>query len=416
MCVKTWGLDFVIGSDVNSNIMKIAIATVFILSTVYFGQAQSTAQEYADLGEESMHEVQCTKAIGYYDQAICLDSDDANLYFSRGQAKELKGDVEGAFMDYDKSVALNERSFTAFFKRALIFHQRKNYNQAVNDFTHLIRHMKTLETTTLVFKGQADREGSTQLIGVQAMEHRKADVYAARAVTYKAMGYKEPALADFDQAILLNDRDASYFIERGLFKSENGDRDGALADYRSAVQLSPKHRIALYNLSLMVSKKEAEEINEILFEDGGFARSYSQRAFEKFESGDLSGALMDYDSALLLEKDNASDLMNRGIVKAKLSDDQGAVKDFQSSIALDEALIRNYVLLGNVYNNLEQYNDAMNYYNRYLEMNGPDAKTFYNMGVVYVKQNKNAAACQTFRQALQHGESKAAKPIAQVCL
>jgi Flp pilus assembly protein TadD len=49
----------------------------------------------------------------------------------------------------------------------------------------------------------------------------------------------ERAIADFTEAIRLNDKAASFRYARGLAWNTNGDRDRAIADVAEAVRLAP---------------------------------------------------------------------------------------------------------------------------------------------------------------------------------
>ena len=60
-------------------------------------------------------------------------------------------------------------------------------------------------------------------------------------------GDLDGALADYDQAIRLNPRDASNFRIRANMRQAKGDLDGALADYNEAIRLQPEYAEAFNN-------------------------------------------------------------------------------------------------------------------------------------------------------------------------
>ncbi|PIB36108.1 hypothetical protein BFP72_12235 [Reichenbachiella sp. 5M10] len=377
---------------------------------------EEASDQYYKKGNLAVTNGQYELGVIYYDSAVHLAPSMADLYIVRGQAKELEGDDMGALADYEATLKLDPKNHAALFKRALIYYKRKNYTQAAQDFTYLINNVEKLETKALLFKGVSyEEDGELRLSGISTVSEMKADIYVHRALTYEKMGYNTPAMLDFDKAIELNEHDPNYYVYRGMFRLDRGDKEGAIADYRKALKINPHHRNALYNLSFLVDEDERDEINKILFGKGDFAKAYSKRAFDKFQKGEYEGALLDYDSALMIKADNASDLMNRGIVKSKLKNYKGAIKDFNSSVYTDNSLTRNYVLIANAYQELADYNYAIKYYQRFLDNAGPDGSVYYNMGLAYMKYNNDNEACLTFRKAIEMGEERAEKPMDKVC-
>lgn len=394
------------------------ILLVVAALTNAFAQSSNskTAKGLYNKGNTALQNGQYELAVAYFDSAIKLNTRMTDYYMSRGQAKEFGGDDIGALDDFHAALKINPNNRVAHFKRALIYHKRGNYKQAVKDLTYLINNVEKWETSAVVYKGlNYNDNGEFELSGINTLEEMMADMYAHRAKAYEKMGFKTPTLMDYDKAIELNNHDPNYYVNRGLFKLEEGDKEGAISDYRAALKINQHHRTALYNLSFLVGDEERDEINRILYGQGDFAMAYSKRAFENFQKGLYDEALSDYDSALIIRSDNANDLMNRGIVRAKLEDHREAIKDFKSSVYHDNTLVRNYVLMGNSYQALGNYRYSIEYYQRYLENAGPDAGVYYNLGLAYMKYNNDDEACLTFRKAIEMGEERAEAPMDKVC-
>ncbi len=374
------------------------------------------AEEYYQQGNQAGSRGQFELAVLYYDSALRLYGGSTEYFFSRGQAKELAGNDIGALTDFEAALRVDPENYTAIFKKALIYHKQKNYKQAAQDFTFLINNVETFETQAIVFKGASyDEKGEMIFSGIATLEDMKADVYLARALTYEQMGFNTPTRLDFDKAIELNNHEPNYYVQRGLFRLSKEDKEGAERDFRSALEIDQYHRLALYNLSFLVDDKEKDEINKILYGVGDFAMAYSRRAFEKYQKGKYEEALMDYDSALMIKRDNANDLMNRGMVKAKLDRHKAAIKDFETSVYTDNTLVRNFVLIGNSYQELKNYPQAVTYYQRYLRSETGDGVVYYNMGLAYMKAKKDEEACQSLRTAYDLGEERAEPALEQVC-
>ncbi len=378
--------------------------------------AKRSAEEYYEIGNNDLRKGQYELAAVYFDSAINLNPKNPEYFLARGQAKELNRDDVGALADYHAALKINPNYRVAHFKRALIYHKKGNYKQAVKDFTFLINNVESWETSAIVYKGfSVNENGEYQLGGINTLEEMLADMYVHRAMSYQKMGFKTPTIMDYNKAIELNNHDPNYYVSRGSYKLDQGDKKGAIADYRAALKINQHHRAALYNLSFLVDDEERDEINKTLYGQGDFAMAFSKRAFENFQKGHYEAALADYDSALIIRSDNANDLMNRGIVKAKLERHQQAIRDFKSSVYHDNTLIRNFVLMGNSYQAMGNYRASIEFYQRYLENAGPDGGVYYNLGLSYMKFHNETEACQTFRKAIEMGEERAEAPMDIVC-
>lgn len=116
------------------------------------------------------------------------------------------------------------------------------------------------------------------------------------------------AIADYDQALALDPKDAISYNARGSLKKQKNDFTGAIADYDKAIALKPEKDLALL---------------------------YGNRGSAKQESGDLDGAMVDYDQVIALKPDYAIIYNNRGAIKGSKHDFDGAIADYSKAIALE---------------------------------------------------------------------------------
>jgi tetratricopeptide (TPR) repeat protein len=100
---------------------------------------------------------------------------------------------------------------------------------------------------------------------------------------------------------------AEDYFNRGVEKYEAGDLEGAIADYDQAIRLAPNDAIA-----------------------------YSNRGAARGQSGDLEGAIADYDQVIRLAPNDAIAYSNRGITRADSGDKPGGKMDLQQAAELFE--------------------------------------------------------------------------------
>jgi tetratricopeptide (TPR) repeat protein len=102
-------------------------------------------------------------------------------------------------------------------------------------------------------------------------------------------------------------------VNRGIEKAKSGDLDGALADFDRAIELNPKDDAAYYN-----------------------------RAQAKRLKKDAGGAVADYTRAIELGSKNPAAYNNRGNARAENNDRDGAIADYTQAIELKPDYARAY--------------------------------------------------------------------------
>ena len=183
--------------------------------------------------------------------------EDASAYYNRGNAKDDKGDLDGAIADYNRAIELDP-------KLAIAYNNRGNAEKAKGDLSGAI----------------ADYNRAIEL------DPKHASAYYNRGNVKDAKGDLDGAIADFNLAIELDPKDADSYTNRGRCKEAKGDLDSAIADYNRAIELDPKLAIA-----------------------------YNNRGNAKEAKGDLDGAIADFKRATELDRRLAIAYKFRGAAK-----------------------------------------------------------------------------------------------------
>jgi hypothetical protein len=118
-------------------------------------------------------------------------------------------------------------------------------------------------------------------------------------------GDLDGAIADFTAAVELAPGEHAPRYNRGNARSLGGDLDGALADYTDAIEIAPE-----------------------------FAPAWQRRGLTKQRRGDLEGALADLDEAVRLSPDEPSSYGERAALRALRADFAGAVEDCERALAM----------------------------------------------------------------------------------
>jgi len=102
--------------------------------------------------------------------------------------------------------------------------------------------------------------GCTRIVedGKQKPRARAAAHYN-RGNAHAAKGDQSSAIADYDESIKLEPKNALALNNRGTARSETGDTDAAIADFSAAIKLNPRFASAYFNrANAYAAKGEAE--------------------------------------------------------------------------------------------------------------------------------------------------------------
>lgn len=107
-------------------------------------------------------------------------------------------------------------------------------------------------------------------------------------------------------------------LDRGSALAEKGDLDGAIAEFRQAVQQNPNDVDAHYNLGIALhSKGDLEgaiaEFREAIRLKPDFTRAHINLGNTLDDKGDRDGAIAEYRKALILKPDDADAHFNLAV-------------------------------------------------------------------------------------------------------
>ncbi len=253
------------------------------------------------------------RAIADFDTAISLDSKYAKAYVNRGLAFHFTRRLDRAIADFGAFVRLASNDPLGHINRAAARMDKADFKNAIADYNEAIR-LDPKNAGAYTRRGEAwrlqgDLERSladhNKAIGLNANE----EAYNNRALTLKDRGQLDKAIADCDEAILLQPKSYLAYATRGLIRRLKGDLRGSLADLNKAVELNPRSPIAL-----------------------------TFRGDALREAGDDDRAMKDFNEAILILPDFVAAYTGRGLTYEKRSDPAKAKADFEKALSLSADL------------------------------------------------------------------------------
>ena len=210
------------------------------------------------------------------------------------------------------------------------------------------------------------------------------------AVAKEKSGDLQGSLTELNQAVEKNSNLAEVYLFRASILYKLSDFTSALEDYSHAVDLNKANKKNL--LSALYG-----------------------RGLSKARLNDNQSAMQDFDSAIALSPTYTEAYTNRGIIKAKLGKFEEAIRDFDSATKLDPNNDKPYfnragafAALGNLKKGIQNLNDA-------LKIKPDYAQAYYMRGKMLLETASEKDACSDFKKALQLGYAPAKQEIDQYC-
>lgn len=251
---------------------------------------------YLKQGDDCFEKKQYKAAINHYNQALKLNSKDADTYYKRGLARYHLGDYEEAIADYTQVIQINPYYGKVYTKLGLARYQLGDYEGAIADYTQAIR---INSNDAVAYRNRAD-------IRYHVGDYQGAieDYNQAIKINPNSSNFGDlnRAIELFSQSIEINPNDVIGYKNRGNSRFDLGDHKGAIEDYTQVLKMNPNDADAYYN-----------------------------RAHARYDLGDYQGAIEDYTQVLKINPNDADAYYNRGYARYNLGDKQGVIDDFQKA-------------------------------------------------------------------------------------
>jgi len=245
-----------------------------------------------------------------YTRAISYNADYYGAYWSRAYYRKLDKRVDDAIADYKKAITIIEASGS---------------NSNSEDMASICRNL------ALIYSDQGKNDLALETINKALLANPNfIKGFQTRADIYEDMKNYEKAKSDYTNAISLTTKDQDisdlYFDRSYKLDWKTLDYKMALDDLNKSIELDTKdamkywHRAITYDYKKDYPKAMAD-INKAILVYGDDVSSglYTLRASLKEKTGDIKGAIADYQQALKLNKESASIYYNLGrLFKTKM--------------------------------------------------------------------------------------------------
>jgi len=169
----------------------------------------------------------------------------------------------------------------------------------------------------------------------------RAMAYRDRGVAYANKGLRELAIADFDEVLKIDPKNAGALNGRGRANLLKGQYDRAIADFTEELRLLPNGD-----------------------------RTYNERGLAHLNKGELPLALADFEHAIAINTGNVAARNNRGIVLAKQGKNDLAITEYSEALRVDPQYLLAYTNRGRAYEQNGQFQEALADYKQAVDQPG----------------------------------------------
>jgi len=289
-------------------------------------------------------------AIGYFTNAILIDSVFVAAYLSRAKCYQESND-ELAIIDYKTAFSLDSTNLQPLYLVAVL--QLKSDIALAEQTYH-----------TIVSLNKTEYKAYSQLgvINFLAKEYQKAEqlftqslavntnAYALndRGSCYRKLEQFDTAIQDYLAAIALNNNLAFVYNNLASVYAKQGEPEKALSYYDLAISKDINYALAYNNkASILLENKEYDKANlaieKALIANPEYAPAYNNKGVICHQFKRYNDAMAAFDKAIKLDKNYAKAYLNRGISRQMVRDEDGACLDWNKAKELGIIMAKKYL-------------------------------------------------------------------------
>ena len=289
-------------------------------------------------------------AISDFKSVLEYEPKNAQALNSLGLAKYYLGDYEQAIKDFSTAIASDSSLLMAFYNKGFSYVQLREFEKAEPNFAYVNDHDTTQNPEydyyyAIVLSQLNKYDSAIHHYSVAISNGQKdADIYNRRGVVYYNAGKLEPAQADFEKAVSMDQQDPVKFVNLANLYSDLEDYQESIEVYTQALEISEDkaeiyNRIGLNYFSLEIFDNAKEHFSKAIQENSKNATYYDNRASARNQLMDVSGAIEDYSTSLSLYPDDPNIYLQRGLLHVQQHNKYAGCKDFQKAkeLGLEEA-------------------------------------------------------------------------------
>ena len=320
------------------NIATFSKILLMLISIVFFG-CDHTNEQVSEKKTQPVAENDFTKI----NRQISENPGDASLYYKRAKLFEQKKDLQQAYTDITKAVNLDSGKFEYFMYLADISFKGLQIQKSIDAFGKAI-----------------------------SIEPRNKDAHLKLSELYLYLKAYPQSISESNEALKIDKNSAKAYFIKGFAFKETGDTMKALSSFQTSVEIEPDY----YDSYIQLGNIQAARKNSI--------------------------AIQYYNNALRIQSSNTEAYYNRGLLYQNMGNLSKAIEDYKALLTIDPHYPEAHYNLGYidlVYK--KDYKSAINHFTDAIRYNDQYAEAYYNRGLAFEFSGNKQAAVKDYNEAIK---------------
>jgi len=265
--------------------------------------------------------------LNFLNKAISIDKENASPYGARGALYLNLGEIDNAYTDLKKAISKEPNEATniasVFFNMGQLFANYKdNIDSAIIYFKKAIQFSPQSPDNDRIYMNLAVIENRSGKLDDALGHYKEAEKINPKndlllfnfAYLLSDMNKNKEALGKINRAIKINSNDADYFNLKGSILLDLESYQEAEVEFKNAIKINPKFAVAYYNLGYLFSvildhEQSIKYYDKAVLLNHDLKATLVNRALEKIEINNVSGACADLKKAYSLGRSDVKPLM-----------------------------------------------------------------------------------------------------------
>ncbi|KAM3145382.1 hypothetical protein pb186bvf_002426 [Paramecium bursaria] len=346
-----------------------------------------------------------------YTDAINLDPQNMFALYGLGYVQQERKNYKESIDLFNSSLQINARFMSPLLAKGISLLRLKNYEEAIQVFTFSIQvnpksyHSYYQKAIALRDQNKHNEAIQNFEISFEIKNKLVSEPLSQIASIYYGQDKYQQAITYYDKVLELNPSNVTANYNKGLSYKQMEKYQEAIPFLDKANQLNPKHTSSMVTKALCLQElnrhqealKVLEEVDKINPKE---EFHNSKIAFIYFDLNEYDKAIYYFQLQIKI-KEYASDYRCLADISFKRDQYQEAMKYLNKSLEIDPNLIDSISRKILVFKKLKQVKEAKEFIQVYINKAPNNHQYILQLGVIYREEEQNQQALQCFDQAIK---------------
>ena len=268
------------------------------------------------------------QAITMYRRAVDLAPADVRLRSALSASLRQRSQYHEAEQQARKAISLDPPFAGGYYELGRLRISQKRRPEAIRELLQASKldpqNVDILEDLGNLYQEEKQLYKAAKAYSFALQIEKRVSLYNSLGVVYRTLGDVGQATRQFEQAVKLDESDATALNNLGFAEMQKGELDAAVSYFSRAVKAQPRDATSYFNLADAYeargdSARAIENYRQALAMNPKFAIAHNNMGFVFESTGRLQDARVAYQRALRLEPKNQVFIRNVRNIEKKLA-------------------------------------------------------------------------------------------------